>query len=87
MVMFKKSKQTSIRKIRNLQWIGIVVIKSKEARVITYTSRYSSGYLIPIIQLCQDELSTVGIKFPLVRISAGIGDHLCFLTFYNFDPY
>ena len=21
------------------------------------------------------------------RISAGVGDHPCFLTFYNFDPY
>ena len=45
-----------------LQLIGIIVIKSKETRVITYTCRYSSGHLIPIIQLCQDEL---GIKCPL----------------------
>ena len=21
------------------------------------------------------------------RISAGVGDHPCFLTFYNYDPY
>jgi len=42
--------------------IGIVVIKSKETRVVTYTCRYSSGHLIPIIQSCQDEL---GIKYPL----------------------
>ena len=39
-----------------------VVIKSKETRMITYTCRYSSGHLIPIIQSCQDEL---GIKCPL----------------------
>jgi len=30
-----------------LQSIGIIVIKSKEARMITYTCRYSSGHLIP----------------------------------------
>ena len=30
-----------------LQSIGIIVIKCKETRVITYTCRYSSGYLIP----------------------------------------
>jgi len=41
--------------------IGIIVIKSKETRVITYTCRYSSGHLIPIIQSRQDEL---GIKCP-----------------------
>ena len=45
-----------------LRLIGIIVIKSKETRVITYTCRYSSGHLIPIIQLCQDKL---GIKCPL----------------------
>jgi len=33
-----------------LHSIGIIVIKSKETRVITYTCRYFSGYLIPIIQ-------------------------------------
>ena len=42
--------------------IGIIVIKSKGTRVVTYTCRYSCGHLIPIIQLCQDEL---GIKGPL----------------------
>ena len=42
-----------------LQSIGIIVIKSKEARVIMYTCRYSSRHLIPIIQSCQ------GIKCPL----------------------
>ena len=35
---------TSIRKI--LQAIGIIVIKSKGTRVVTYTSRYSIGHLI-----------------------------------------
>ena len=30
-----------------LQSIGIIVIKSKETRMITYTCRYSSGHLIP----------------------------------------
>ena len=30
-----------------LQSIGIIVIKSKETKVITYTCRYSSGNLIP----------------------------------------
>ena len=30
-----------------LQLIGIIVIKNKETRVIIYTSRYSSGNLIP----------------------------------------
>ena len=30
-----------------LQSIGIIVIKSKETRVITYICRYSSGHLIP----------------------------------------
>jgi len=29
------------------QSIGIIFIKSKETRVITYTCRYSSGHLIP----------------------------------------
>ena len=53
----KKSKQKSIRKI--LQSIGIIVIRSKENRMITYTCRYSSGNLIPIIQ------DGLGIKYPL----------------------
>jgi len=44
------------------QSIGIIVIKSKETGMITYTCWYFTGYLIPIIQLCQDEL---GIKCPL----------------------
>ena len=30
-----------------LQLIGIVVIKSKEIRVVTYNCRYSSGHLVP----------------------------------------
>ena len=56
--LFKASKRVLVI----LQSIGIMVIKSKETRVITYTCRYSSGHLIPIIQSCQDELE---IKFPL----------------------
>ena len=36
--------------------------KRKETSAVTYTCRYSSGYLIPTIQLCQDEL---GIKCPM----------------------
>ena len=34
-------------KLLILQSIGIVVIKSKETRVIIYTCRYSNGSLIP----------------------------------------
>ena len=44
-------KYTSIRKIVILQSIGIIIIKSKETRVVTYTCKYSSGHLIPIIHL------------------------------------
>jgi len=33
--------------VQILQSIGIVVTKSKETRVVTYTCRYSSGNLIP----------------------------------------
>ena len=78
-----KKKQTKIdkEKLVILQSIGIIVIKSKETRVIAYTCRYSKGHLIPIIQLCQDEL---GIK--CTRISAGVDDHLCFLTFITMIP-
>jgi len=63
--------------------MGIIVAKSKEIRVVTYTFRYSSGHLIPTIQSYQDELE---IKCPLY-ISAGVGDHPGFLTFYNYDSY
>ena len=42
--------------------------------MVTYTCRYSSGHLIPIIQSCQR------------LISAGVGDHSCFLTFYTVIP-
>ena len=38
---------TSVRKIINLHSIGIIVMQSKETRVITYTCRHSRGYLIP----------------------------------------
>ena len=58
----QKSKQTSISKFFViLQSIGIVVIKSKETRVATCTSRYSSGHLIPIIQSCQLEYLLVEV--------------------------
>ena len=62
-----------------------MVIKSKETRVVTYTCRYSSGHLIPTIQLCQDEL--LGIKCPLECLRAYVGDHPCFFTFHNYDSY
>jgi len=58
----KKQAKKYKEKLVMVQSIGIIVIKSKETRVITYTCRYSSGHLILIIQLCQDEL---GIKCPL----------------------
>ena len=51
-----------------LQSTGIIVIKSKETRVVAYTCRYSSGHLIPDM--------TELIK----RISEGVDDHPCFLT-------
>jgi len=35
--------------------MAIIVIKSKETRVVTYTCRYSTGHLISIIQSFQDE--------------------------------
>ena len=41
-------KQTGVRKkLVILQSIGIIVINSKETRVITYTCRYSSGLFNP----------------------------------------
>ena len=43
-----QKKQTNKHKKR-LVILGIFLIKSKEARVITYTYRYSSGHLIPTI--------------------------------------
>jgi len=72
MVISQKSKQTNKckEKLVILQLIGVIVIKSKETRVIAYTCRYSSGHLIPIIQSCRDEL---GIKFPLNSHSHELG--------------
>jgi len=58
----KKQTNKYKEKLVILQSIRIIVIKSKETRVITHTCRYSGGQLIPIIQSCQDEL---GIKCPL----------------------
>ena len=43
----KKQTNKYRKKMVILQSIGIVVIKSKETRVITYTCTYSSGHLIP----------------------------------------
>ena len=80
-VICTKSKQTSIReKFIILQSIGIIFIKSKETKMVTYTCRYCSRHLIPIIQSCEDEL---GIKWPQCKWSP----LNCFLTFYNYDPY
>jgi len=45
-----------------LQLIGIIVIKIKETRMITYTCRYSSVHLIPNSSW-QDWI--IGIKCPL----------------------
>jgi len=59
MVISKKQTNKYKEKLVILQPIGIIITKSKETKMITYICRYSSGHLIPIIQLCQDEL---GIK-------------------------
>ena len=47
----QKSKQISAYKEEFviLQSIGIIVIKSKEIRVITYTCRYSNAHFNPYI--------------------------------------
>ena len=47
--------------------------------MVAYTNRYSCRHLIPIIQLCQDELRGL-------MPTTGVGDHPCFFTFYNYDP-
>ena len=39
-----------------LQSIGIIAIKSKETRVVTYTCKYFSGHLISIIHSDMTEL-------------------------------
>jgi len=48
-IVITQKKQTNKYKEKFviLQSIGIIVIKSKETKVITYTCRYSSGHLIP----------------------------------------
>jgi len=63
-MVISQKKQTNRynEKLVILQSIGIIIIKSKETRATTYTCRYFSGHLIPIIQSCQDELE---IKCPL----------------------
>ena len=55
MVVFKKETNKYMEKLIILQLIGTIVINCKETRVFTNTCRYSSGYLIPMIQSCQDE--------------------------------
>ena len=56
-------------------------MKSKETRVVAVTCRYFSKLLIPIFQ-------TVAVaELRPTRISAGIGYHPCFFTFYLYDPY
>ena len=43
-----KTKLTNKEKKLIILWsIGLIVIKSKETRVITYTCRYSSGLIHP----------------------------------------
>ena len=62
MLIFKKQADKYKEKFVILQSIEIIVIKSKETRVVTYTCRYASGHLIPITQSCQNKL---GIKCSL----------------------
>ena len=50
----------------------IIVIKSKETRVVTYTCRYFSGHLIPNLT----ELYSA-------RIPAGVSDRPCFLLLWH----
>jgi len=45
-ISFLKLTNKCEEKLLILQAIGIIVIKSKETRVVTYTCRYSSGHLI-----------------------------------------
>jgi len=49
-ISFKKLAIKCKEKLVILQAIGIIVMKSKETRVVAYTCRYSSGHLIPVIQ-------------------------------------
>jgi len=58
MTISQKKQTKKKKKLVILQSIGIIVIKSKETRVVTYTCRYSSGHLI----------SHVGMNMP-TRIS------------------
>ena len=41
---FKKANKQAQGKLIILQPIGIIVLKSKETRAVTYACRYSSGY-------------------------------------------
>ena len=51
-----------MEKLVILQLIGIIVIKSKETGVVTYTYKYSNGHLIPNSSW-HDWI--IGIKCPL----------------------
>ena len=80
MAISKKANTSSCpEKILILRSIGIIVMESKEKRMVTYTKRYSSGNLIPMIQQCQDEF---GIKFPLenLQLQVTILVSLLFIT-------
>ena len=73
-------KQTSVRKISNFTGNSDYSKKSKETRAVTYTCRYFSGHLIPMIQTCSGEL---GINCPLEYLQ------MCVATLDSslFDPY
>ena len=43
------------KKLVILQAIGIIVIKSKEIRVVTYICRYSSGHLVQLVHIVSKE--------------------------------
>ena len=49
------------KKLIILHFAGIIA-KNKETRVVTYTCRYSSGNLIPIIRSCQDRIKKFASK-------------------------
>ena len=63
---FSTQQQTKCHKYKEnlviFQSIGIIVIKSRETRVVTYTCRYSSGHLI-LNSSWHDWI--IGIKCPL----------------------
>jgi len=65
------------------------------ARVLCYVDNYKCNEKLAILQSIGIIVIKVGNKggadilvgsIP-TRISAGVGDHPCFLTFYYYDPY